>query len=55
MRQNSRFSYVKQNINNSQGVETAMSNVVQMQKRHLIQSRPNIIQLPKLENGTTHI
>jgi len=30
-----------------------MSNVVQMQKRHLIRSGANVIQLPKLENGTT--
>jgi len=34
---------------------TVMSNVVQMLKRHLIRSRPNVVQLPTLENGTTHI
>jgi len=30
-----------------------MSNVVQMWKRHLIGSGPNVIKLPKLKNGTT--
>ena len=38
-------------------VWTVMSNVglVQMSKRYLIRSGPNAIQLPKLDNGTTHI
>jgi len=32
-----------------------MSNVDQMQKGPLIRNWPNVIQLPKLEHGTTHI
>jgi len=32
-----------------------MSNVVQMEKRHLTRNGTNVIKLPKLENGTTHI
>jgi len=55
MKQNSIFSYVKRNNNNSEGVDGKMSSVVQMQKSHQIRSAPNVIQLPKLENRTTHI
>jgi len=48
MKQNSTFSYVKRNNNNSEGVDGN-------EQLHLIRSGLNVIQLPKLENGTTHI
>jgi len=53
MKQNSIFSYVKQH-NNSEGVdgnEQCSSNV----KEAPNQSGPNVFQLPKSENGTTHL
>jgi len=49
MKQNSIFSYVERNNNNSKGVdrnEQCSSN---------LKDAPNVIQLPNLENGTTHI
>ena len=56
MKQTSIFSYVMwSEIITTAKVRTVISNVVQMQKRHLIWTRPNVIQLPKLENVTTHI
>ena len=54
MKQNTRFSYVKRNDKNSGGADSnkqCSSNV----RGHLIRSEPNLIQLPKLENGMTYM
>jgi len=54
MKHNSIFSFVKRNNNNSEGVdgnEQCSSNV----KEAPLRSGPHVIQLPGLENGTTHI
>jgi len=56
MKQTSIFSHVKRNNNTNEGVDgNEQYTVLQMQKRYLLRSGPNVIQLPKLENGMTHI